>query len=203
MILLSLILACGDKNTDTADLIDTDTTPEEDDTSTNESDTNDDTDDTSDTNDTQDTDNTGDGEENGDGSTPVSGAWTVQGPEFTTNTCGGGESFPDTRDMTLSIDGNTVSLLIEEPGEYTYNFNCTLTDSEFECEDIVIENSIPVLPCTLTYTHQLQGMFTDNKTLEGDYTINTTSSGGSGCSESNLGFTTPCEQSGTMTANSN
>jgi hypothetical protein len=46
-------------------------------------------------------------------------------------------------------------------------------------------------------------MFTDNNTLEGDYTINTTSSGGSGCSESNLGFTTPCEQSGTMTATSN
>jgi hypothetical protein len=96
-----------------------------------------------------------------------------------------------------------VSLLIEEPGEYTYNFNCALTGSEFECENIVIENNIPVLPCTLTYTHQLQGMFTDNNTLEGDYTINTTSSGGSGCSESNLGFTTPCEQSGTMTATSN
>ena len=63
----------------------------------------------------------------------------------------------------------------------------------------MIENSIPVLPCTLTYTHKLQGAFSDSNTLEGDYTIITTSSGGSGCSETNLGFTTPCEQMGTMT----
>ena len=29
--------------------------------------------------------------------TPNVGAWTVYGPEFTTNTCGGGEEFPDPR----------------------------------------------------------------------------------------------------------
>ena len=196
MILLSLILACGDKSTDTADLTDTDTTSEETD-STTESDTN-----TEGTSNNGDTDNPGTNT-NGDGSSPVTGLWAVQGPEFTTNTCGGGESFPNAREMTLSMDGNTVSLLIEETGERTYHFNCTLTGSEFTCEDIIIENVGPMSNFTLYYTHQLQGIFVDNHTLEGDYAIHTTCTGGSDCSESNLGFTTPCEQSGTMTATSN
>ena len=71
--------------------------------------------------------------------------------------------------------------------------------SDFTCNEIIIENAIPVLPCTLTYTHIVQGRFTDNTSLEAGYSIVTSSDGGSGCSESNLGFTTPCEQVGTMT----
>ncbi len=196
---LFLILACGDKTTDTA----TETTETTDDTSTETTDTATETDtsttdtdagETGDTN--QDTDNTGD-------STPSVGSWTVEGPEFTTNTCGGGESFPNPRTMSLGLSGTTLTMLIEEPNERSYAFTCTLTDTEFACDNITIENDIPMLPCTLTYTHTLQGVFTDGQTLAGDYTIYTASSGGSGCSEINLGFTTPCEQSGTMSATFN
>ena len=198
MFLFSLILACRDKSTDTAtvedstppiDNIDTATTEEDSNTS-EETDSNGGTGDTTDS-----------GQENtGDGSNPILGTWTVTGPDFTTNTCGGGESFPNERTMTLSNNAGVLTMTIEEPNERTYAFTCTLNASEFACDDIVIENTIPQLPCTLYYTHQLEGQFVDNHTLIGDYALRTTSSGGSGCSESSLHFPTPCEQLGMMTA---
>jgi len=207
MFLFSLLLACGDKSTDTAatteiepsseDTIDTALDTDTENTNTDTEDTN--TEDTNTDTDT-DTDDTST-ENNNDGSSPTVGAWIVNGPAFTTNTCGGGESFPETRSMTLTLENEALRLLIEAPGEYTYDFHCTLTDSEFICQDIVIENVGPLNNFTLYYTHQLQGTFLDNQSLEGDYEIHTTCTGGSNCTESNLGFTTPCEQAGTMTAN--
>ncbi len=198
-IALTLLFACGEKTEDTANTLSSEDTTDSEVTEGNDGE---ETGEDTDTTDGTDTDTTGDtdnGDNGGDNIEPNGGAWTVFGPEFTTNTCGGGEEFPESRSMTLGLNGNILTMFIEETGEYDYTFTCTLSDSEFVCEDIVIENNIPVLPCTLTYTHKLQGIFMDSNTLEGEYTIITTSSGGSGCSESSLGFTTPCEQVGTMT----
>jgi hypothetical protein len=201
MILLScpifsfIFLSCSDKTTDTAITItDTNDTVEYVDTD-NSEDTN--------NNENADTDNNPNSDDSENNTSPTVGSWTVNGPEFTTNTCGGGESFPNPRTMTLGLNESTLTLLIEEANERSYTFTCTLTGSTFTCGNIEIENSIPMLPCTLYYTHTLQGVFTDVDSLEGDYTIFTTSSGGSGCSESNLGFTTPCEQAGGLSATSN
>ena len=194
-----LFLACGDKTTDTAITItDTNDTVEDVDTDANNSENTDtDTDTDTDTN----TDPDNDDSENS--TSPTVGSWTVSGPEFTTNTCGGGDSFPNSRSMTLGLNDTTLTLFIEEAGERSYAFTCTLTGSTFSCDDIEIENAIPMLPCTLYYTHTLEGVFTDVDTINGEYSILTTSSGGSGCSESNLGFTTPCEQAGLLNGNSN
>lgn len=194
---LMLIWACGEKSNDTGNA-DTNSTSENSDTATTSTEDSDSTD--TDSEEGNDTNNGSDTNNGNTTVTPNGGSWTVFGPEFTTNTCGGGETFPESRSMTLGVNDSTVTMLIEAAGEHTYAFTCQLTDAEFKCEDIVIENSIPVLPCTLYYTHQLQGVFTDANTLEGDYTLLTTSSGGSGCSETNLGFSPPCEQAGTMTA---
>ena len=192
-----LFLACGDKTNDTAITItDTNDTVEDVDTDTNTSeDTN--------NNENTDTDTNSDNDDSEDNTSPTVGSWMVNGPEFTTNTCGGGETFPNPRTMTLGLNDSTLTLLIEEADENSYTFTCTLTGSTFSCDDIEIENSIPMLPCTLYYTHTLEGIFTDVDTINGEYGILTTSSGGSGCSESNLGFATPCEQSGILSGNSN
>ena len=189
----SLFWACGEKTEDKANA--------ESNTLTEESDTSTDTgvSETTDSN-SDDTSDASNSDSNGNEVIPNVGTWTVYGPEFTTNTCGGGEEFPESRTMTLEINGNSVTMIIEEPGEHTYEFTCNLIGSDFTCNEIIIENAIPVLPCTLTYTHMVQGSFIGNNTLEAGYSIVTSSDGGSGCSESNLGFTTPCEQSGTMTA---
>ena len=186
---LTLLLACGDKTEDTANT-EPNTQSEESDTGSSE---------TTDTN-SDDTSNPSESDSNSNDMAPNVGAWTVYGPEFTTNTCGGGEEFPEPRTMILSVNNNTVTMVIEEVGEHTYEFNCNLMGADFTCNEIIIENAIPVLPCTLTYTHMMQGTFIDTNSLEADYSIVTSSDGGSGCSESNLGFTTPCEQVGTMTA---
>ena len=190
----ALFLACGDKTEDTANT-ETNTESEESDTSSTDTGSSE----TTDTN-SGDTSDTSESDSNSNEVTPNVGAWTVYGPEFTTNTCGGGEEFPNPRMMTLSVNNNTVTMVIEEVGEHTYEFNCNLIESDFTCNEIIIENAIPILPCTLTYTHMVQGRFTDTNSLEADYSIVTSSNGGSGCSESNLGFITPCEQSGMMTA---
>lgn len=189
----ALFLACGDKTEDTANT-ETNTLSEESDTSSTDTGSSE----TTDTN-SGDTSDTSESDSNSNEVTPNVGAWTVYGPDFTTNTCGGGEEFPEPRTMTLGVSNSTVTMVIEEIGEHTYEFNCNLMGSDFTCNEIIIENAIPVLPCTLTYTHMVQGRFTDNNSLEADYSIVTSSDGGSGCSESNLGFATPCEQMGTMT----
>ena len=189
----TLFLACGDKTADTANT-ETNTQSEESDTSSTDTGSSETTDTNSD-----DTNDTSESDSNSNEVTPNVGIWTVYGPEFTTNTCGGGEEFPDPRSMALSVNNTTVTMVIEEVGEHTYEFNCNLMGTDFTCNEIIIENAIPVLPCTLTYTHMVQGRFTENNSLEADYSIVTSSDGGSGCSESNLGFTTPCEQVRTMT----
>ena len=192
----ALFLACADKTDDTANT-ETNTQSEESDTASTDTGGSE----TTDTN-SGDTSDTSESDSNSNEVTPNAGAWTVYGPEFTTNTCGGGEEFPEPRTMTLSVNNTTVTMVIEEVGEYTYEFSCNLMGSDFTCNEIIIENAIPVLPCTLTYTHTVQGRFTDNNSLEAGYSLVTSSDGGNGCSESNLGFTTPCEQVGTMTGNS-
>jgi len=200
MILISslIFIACGDKSNDTAITI-TDTNDTVEDTTT---DTNTDTD--SNNNDTSnDTGNNTTNDDSENSTSPTVGSWTVSGPEFTINTCGGGESFPNPRSMTLGLNGSNLTLFIEEADERSYAFTCILTGLTFSFDDIEIENTIPMLPCTLYYTHTLQGVFTDVDTINGEYSILTTSSGGSGCSESNLGFATPCEQSGILSGNSN
>jgi len=197
MIFLGLFLACGDKSNDTAELdslsdnndtIDTEDTVNSGDTA---------SEDTEDSGTTTDTEDSGTDNE---AIRPTEGSWTVFGPEFTVNTCGGGESFPETRPMILAMDATNFTMLIEAPGEYTYNFSCELSASTFSCADIVIENSGPFSNFTLYYQHQVNGSFSDNNSLSAEYQITTTCTGGADCSESNLGFTTPCEQSGIMTA---
>ena len=202
MILISslLFIACGDKTQDSSVTSeDSNNTVEDIDTNTDTDAENNDT--NTDTSSDTANDTTNDDSENS--TSPTVGSWTVSGPEFTTNTCGGGETFPNPRTMTLGLNDSTLTLFIEEAGERSYAFNCILTGSTFSCDDIEIENPIPMLPCTLYYTHTLQGVFPDDNAIEGEYSILTTSSGGSGCSESNLGFATPCEQSGLLSGNSN
>jgi len=202
MILISslLFIACGDKTQDSSVTSeDSNNTVEDIDTNTDTDAENNDT--NTDTSSDTANDTTNDDSENS--TSPTVGSWTVSGPEFTINTCGGGESFPNSRSMTLGLTDSTLTLFIEEAGERSYAFNCILTGSTFSCDDIEIENPIPMLPCTLYYTHTLQGVFPDDNAIEGEYSILTTSSGGSGCSESNLGFATPCEQSGLLSGNSN
>ena len=196
MILISslIFIACGDKSNDTAITI-TDTNDTVEDTTTDTDSNNNDT--------SNDTGNNTTNDDSENSTSPTVGSWTVSGPEFTTNTCGGGETFPNPRTMTLGLNGSNLTLFIEEADERSYAFTCILTGLTFSFDDIEIENTIPMLPCTLYYTHTLQGVFTDVDTINGEYSILTTSSGGSGCSESNLGFATPCEQSGILSGNSN
>ena len=203
---LTLLIACGDKTEDTSNGVapegTTDTESNGNSTGGNSGNDGSDTNDDNDTDEGNGGDNGNGGSDNGSGEeiAPNAGAWTVSGPEFTTNTCGGGEEFPESRAMTLGVNGSTVTMLIEEAGEHTYNFNCELTGAEFTCEDIVIANPGPLSYWTLFYTHEFEGVFTDNDTFEGTYRIETTCDGSpNDCSETNLGFTTPCEQVGTMT----
>ena len=131
---------------------------------------------------------------------PSNGSWLVTGPEFITDTCGGGGSYPDPRTMTLSSDSSSLTISIDDPDEGAMNFFCTRTEATFSCEPLVYENEIPFLPCTLYYTHQLDGAFTDSNIIEGTYTIFTTTDGASGCTEEDLAFSPPCEQSGPVMA---
>ena len=124
----------------------------------------------------------------------------MTGSEFTTDTCGGGVSYPDPRMMTLSSDSSSLTLSIDDPYEGVMNFSCTRSEAFFSCNQLVYENEIPFLPCTLYYTHQLEGTCTDSDTIEGIYIIVTTTNGASGCTEENLTFSPPCEHSGSITA---
>ena len=192
MILLNILLACSDKvEEDTATEIpeSTDTAFEEstEDSETNGSDENSNSDEENDTN------------GSGDSTEPNSGNWEVDGPEFTTNTCGGGESYPDPRPMHLSISGEALTLVIGASDDDPITHNCTLVDLTYRCDDVVIENILPT-GGTLYYRHQLSGMFSESTFMTGDYTIVTTCEGSFGCGEEDLGFTVPCEQSGMLEA---
>ena len=191
MILMNILLACSDKAEDT--VIEspegTDTASEE---STEDSETND-----SDENSNSDEENGTNG--SGDSTVPNSGKWEVDGPEFTTNTCGGGESYPDPRPMQLSISGEALTLVIGASDDDPITHNCTLVDLTYRCDDVVIENILPT-GGTLYYRHQLSGMFSESTLMTGDYIIVTTCEGSFGCGEEDLGFTVPCEQSGMLEA---
>ena len=192
MILLNILLACSDKtkeDTATETPESTDTAFEE---STEDSETN-----GSDENSNSDEENGTNG--SGDSTEPNSGNWEVDGPEFTTNTCGGGESYPDPRPMLLSISGEALTLVIGASDDDPITHNCTLVDLTYRCDDVVIENILPT-GGTLYYRHQLSGMFSESTLMTGDYTIVTTCEGSFGCGEEDLGFTVPCEQSGMLEA---
>ena len=192
MIFIHILFACSDKVEDTAiEPSESTDTAIEDSTENTDSNT-----DNSDENIDNDGNNTNDSD---DAMVPKSGTWEVNGPDFTTNTCGGGASYPDPRPMQLSLNGDVLTLVIGSSADDSITHNCTLVDWTYRCDDVVIENILPT-GGTLYYRHQLSGMFSESTMLLGDYTIVTTCEGSFGCGEEDLGFSVPCEQSGMLEA---
>jgi len=204
MILLSIVLSCGDKKSPA-----TNSTPEQfnndtgaqhvnvEDTSTEDANVTDTG--WNDIDDPHENCTNNDNNNNFENATkPIIGTWELYGPTFQTETCSGNHSYSYTRFMEVDLSGESLRFMIGwGPDQMT--FNCVYEDWSYTCTDVVVENILPT-GGTLYHRHQLSGLFDSATSLTGNYTIITTCEGDTGCSQEDLGFVVPCEQSGTVSA---